>query len=413
MSDIRHYAVVTGAYWGFTLTDGALRMLVLLHFYELGYTPFQLATLFLLYEFFGIVTNLLGGWIGARHGLRQTLLGGLALQIVALALLAQVGTGWALGLSVAYVMVMQALSGIAKDLTKMSSKSAIKLVVPEDAHGTLFRWVAGLTGSKNALKGAGFFLGGLLLALLGFAGALLAMAGGLALVLLAALLLLPRDMGRAKAKVKLTHLLSKSAAINRLSVARLFLFGARDVWFVVGLPVYLYDVLGWGFSEVGAFLALWVIGYGFVQVVAPGLLRAVGLTSPLRATQVVTALLVLLPLAMIAALRQQVDAATVLVGGLALFALLFAMASATHSFLILAYSDREQVALNVGFYYMANAAGRLLGTLLSGWSYQAGGLSACLGGAAGLLLLAGVLSWWLPQPAGDIRIVPGAVPADE
>ena len=78
--DIRNYALVTASYWGFTLTDGALRMLVLLHFHQLGYTPVNLAFLFLLYEFFGILTNLFGGWIGSRFGLRLTLFAGLAIK---------------------------------------------------------------------------------------------------------------------------------------------------------------------------------------------------------------------------------------------------------------------------------------------------------------------------------------------
>ena len=154
----RNYAIVTAAYWGFTLTDGALRMLVLLHFHNLGYTPINLAFLFLFYELFGIVTNLFGGWIGSRLGLRVTLLGGLSTQVLALVMLSLVGPTWGTGLSVAYVMTAQALSGIAKDLTKMSSKSAVKLVVASDNQSLLFKWVAILTGSKNALKGFGVIL---------------------------------------------------------------------------------------------------------------------------------------------------------------------------------------------------------------------------------------------------------------
>ncbi len=267
--DLRNYVLVTASYWGFTLTDGALRMLVLLHFHKLGYTPVNLAFLFLLYEFFGILTNLFGGWIGSRFGLRLTLFAGLAIQVVALVMLSFVSTDWVAWLSVAYVMTAQALSGIAKDLTKMSSKSAIKLLVPEGNDSALFKWVAILTGSKNALKGLGFLVGGVLLSWLGFAGALWAMAGTLGLVLTGSMLSLKQDMGKSKAKVKFKQLFSKSREINMLSLARFFLFGSRDVWFVVGLPIFLYDSLGWSFSGVGGFMAAWVIGYGFIQAIAP------------------------------------------------------------------------------------------------------------------------------------------------
>src|SRR6056297_1498047 len=272
MTDLRNYMLVTAAYWGFTLTDGALRMLVLLHFYELGYSAVQIAFLFLFYEFFGIVTNLVGGWVGSHMGLRITLFAGLALQVVALAVLAMLNPAWPAVLSVAYVMGAQALSGIAKDLTKMSSKSAIKGLVPAGADGALFKWVAVLTGSKNALKGAGFFLGGLLLAWIGFCWSLFAMAAGLVVILAIAVLSLPAEMGRAKVKVKFSRILAKSREVNLLSAARLFLFGSRDIWFVVGLPVFLASSLGWSHAEVGGFLALWVIGYGGIQALAPKLL---------------------------------------------------------------------------------------------------------------------------------------------
>ena len=268
MTDMRNYTLVTAAYWGFTLTDGALRMLVLLHFHDLGYSAVQIAFLFLLYEFFGVVTNLVGGWIGSHLGLKITLFAGLALQVLALIGLALLDPAWPVALSVAYVMGAQALSGIAKDLTKMSSKSAIKVLIPAEAESTLFKWVAILTGSKNALKGVGFFLGGMLLTALGFRGSLLTMAAGLALVLMAAVISLPGDMGQARVKVRFSQILSKSREINLLSAARLFLFGSRDIWFVVGLPVFLSTSLGWSHAEVGGFLALWVIGYGGVQALA-------------------------------------------------------------------------------------------------------------------------------------------------
>ncbi len=399
MTDLKNYILVTAAYWAFTLTDGALRMLVLLHFHELGYSAVQIAFLFLLYEFFGIVTNLVGGWIGSHLGLKITLFAGLALQVVALFTLALLDPTWPVALSVAYVMGAQALSGIAKDLTKMSSKSAIKVLIPEGAEGTLFKWVAILTGSKNALKGAGFFLGGVLLASLGFRVSLLVMAGGLALVLAAAIVNLPGNLGQAKKKVKFTAILSKSQNINRLSAARMFLFGSRDVWFVVGLPVFLSASLNWSHAEVGGFLALWVIGYGGVQALAPNLLkRGLSRGTPQGGTASIGAfalagLTALIALGVYAGLSPWLT----VVAGLALFGLVFAINSSVHSYLILTYSDSDSVALDVGFYYMANAAGRLVGTLLSGVVFQLAGLAGCLWVSMAMILAAGIISLKLPR----------------
>lgn len=403
-SPIRNYALVTGAYWGQTLSDGALRMLVLLHFHVLGYTPLAIASLFLFYEFFGIVTNLVGGWIAARLGLKVTLFAGLALQVVALAMLALLNPAWSAAGSVAFVMVSQALSGIAKDLTKMSSKSAIKAVVPADAReGSLYKWVAILTGSKNALKGVGFFLGGALLAALGFAPALWTMAGVLLAILLGCVLALPGEIGRAKAKVPFRGVFSMSRPVNVLSAARFFLFGARDVWFVVGLPVFLAERLGWNFYQIGGFLALWVIGYGFVQAGAPVLTRR-GRSPGGMAAVGWTFLLAALPAGLALALeRGPWDLGVVITVGLAFFGVVFAINSAVHSFLILAYSDGDKVALNVGFYYMANAGGRLAGTVLSGWLFQVAGLPGCLWASAALALAAGALSLGLPPTNGALK----------
>ncbi|MBL8624383.1 MAG: organoarsenical effux MFS transporter ArsJ [Myxococcales bacterium] len=403
---MRHYVVVTAAYWAFTLTDGALRMLVLLHFHGLGYTPVQLAFLFLFYELFGVVTNLLGGWIAARMGVRVTLLAGLALQIGALGMLSALDPAWARAASVAFVMAAQALSGVAKDLTKMSSKSAIKTLVPADAHGPLFRWVALLTGSKNALKGAGFFLGSALLTGLGFRPALWAMAAGLAVVLAVALIQLPAALGRAKGKAAFRGVFSMHRDINVLSAARFFLFGARDIWFVVAVPVFLSVELGWGFTSVGAALALWVIGYGVIQSVTPSLLAPLtGGVAPGARVAVALAGGLALTLALVP-LGLHVGAArsAVVLAGLGAFGVVFAINSSVHSYLILAYSDGDKVALNVGFYYMANAGGRLVGTLLSGLVFQAAGLVACLWTAVGFAAAAGAVSLALADPPHRIAL---------
>jgi predicted MFS family arabinose efflux permease len=397
-ANVRNYLVVTGGYWAFTVTDGAIRMLVVLYFYELGYSPFEVAMLFLFYEFFGIVTNLVGGWLGARIGLNLTMHIGMAMQVVALSMLTVPDSL----LSVPYVMVAQALSGIAKDLNKMSAKASVKTLAGDGGESKLFRWVALLTGSKNALKGAGFFVGAALLQQIGFRGALAVLAGVLAGVLLVTALLLPRGVGKMSSKPKFTQVFSNRPAINWLSAARFFLFGSRDVWFVVGLPVFLYSVLGWSFTEVGGFMALWVVGYGLVQVIAPRLIRRShhgqgpgGGTARLWAF-----VLAVFPAAIALGLHYGLDPALVIVTGLVLFGVVFAINSAVHSYLILAYSDFDKVSMNVGFYYMANAGGRLAGTVLSGWVYQSQGLSGCLWWSTAFVLAAALLSFSLP-PVGS------------
>jgi len=400
IADKRSYTAVTLAYWAFTLTDGALRMIVLLHFHSLGFTPLDIATLFLLYEAMGVVTNFFGGWIGARFGLRVTLFAGLAIQIGALIMLAETDPAWAIGISVAYVMAAQALSGIAKDLTKMSSKSAIKLVVKEtEGQGLLFKWIAVLTGSKNALKGVGFFLGGLLLQLTGFVGALWSMAAMLAVTLIIAAFLVGPALGKVSAKIKSRDLFAKSRAINILSFARVFLFASRDVWFVVGVPLFMAEVLGWDFAEVGGFMAVWVIGYGIVQASAPRLLpKARDAAGATTAARVWAAVLLIVTAALTAAMMSPgAHAAEILIGGLLVFGIVFALNSAVHSYLIVAFSSDDDVTLNVGFYYMANAIGRFVGTLLSGLVYQYAGLTACLGVSAAMIALALIGALALPR----------------
>ena len=405
LSSLQQYSIVTANYWAFTLTDGALRMLVLFHFHELGYSTLEIAFLFFFYEFFGILTNLYGGLIGARSGLRFTLWVGTLLQILALLMLIPVAASWPKLLSVTYVMVAQAVSGIAKDLNKMSAKSAIKVVVPvrDDDVQTgdlqLFKWVAILTGSKNALKGVGFFLGGLLLTSFGFNVAVGLLAAGLAFAFLPTLAL-PGDFGQMKDKPSLSSLFSKSQGINVLSLARFFLFGARDVWFVVALPVFLEASLGWSFWEIGGFLGLWVIGYGIVQGSAPGLRRLWGKTTPpgVSSVQFWSALLTAIPALIAIALWREVDVSVAITAGLTAFGVVFAMNSSIHSYMVLSYTDSENVSLNVGFYYMANAAGRLTGTLLSGAIFLVGGMQACLWMSCLLVGLAFLSSCKLPIP---------------
>ena len=408
---LRNYALVTAGYWAFTLTDGALRMLVLLHFHDLGYSPVAVAFLFLAYEFMGILTNLLGGWVGARRGLNRTLVAGLGLQIVALAALTLQQASWREWVSVAFVMAAQALSGIAKDLTKMSSKSAVKAVAG-NGEGTLFKLVAILTGSKNALKGVGFFLGAVLLSSLGYDNSLWAMAAMLAVVVVALLVLLDEDIGRSKKKPPLRSILSKSTAINRLSAARFFLFGSRDIWFVVALPVFLDEQLGWSYSGIGAFLALWVIGYGAVQSFAPRVLTRDGALDEVRAAQRWALVLTAVAATMAVAVALDIAVTVAVVGGLIVFGMVFALNSSLHSYLVLAYSDDDEVALDVGFYYSANAAGRLVGTLLSGVLYLWDGLVTALWGTAVFVLITWLLTLRLPPVPANVSVSLASVDAD-
>ena len=395
-TQIKQYLVITGNYWAFTLTDGALRMLVVLYFHQLGYSSLNIAMLFLFYEVFGVITNLVGGWLGARLGLNKTMNIGLALQIIALVMLAVPAEM----LTVVYVMAAQALSGIAKDLNKMSAKSSIKLLVPKggaEAEHKLYQWIALLTGSKNTLKGIGFFLGGLLLTLFGFKNAILLMAALLSLVWLFSLVALTGDLGKAKSKAKFKDIFSKSPAINILSAARLFLFGARDVWFVVALPVFLAATFNWDHWWVGGFMASWVIGYGVVQTLAPAVTHRQNNKNTTNGAFLWASYLSVIPVAIALALHFDFYVQISLIVGLLTFGVIFAINSSLHSYLIVSYADGDGVSLDVGFYYMANAMGRLIGTVLSGWVYQQYGLEACLWISAFFIAAAALISTKLPK----------------
>lgn len=391
---VRQYLIVTGNYWCFTLTDGALRMLVVLYFYGLGYGALEIALLFVFYEVFGVITNLLGGWLGAKWGLNRTMNIGLGMQIFALAMLLVPDSY----LTVIWVMAAQALSGIAKDLNKMSAKSSIKVLVPKGESGQLYQWVALLTGSKNALKGIGFFIGGLLLTTVGFHNAILIMAIALGLVWTFSIWQLKGDLGKSKSKPKFSEIFSKSKEINILSAARMFLFGARDVWFVVALPVYLSSQFGWDHWTVGGFLAIWVIGYGIVQSLAPNITGKHSKQVPGAKIVTLWALaLTILPAGIAVGLQWSFYPQVILLGGLIVFGAVFAVNSSLHSYLIVQFASKDGVSMDVGFYYMANAMGRLIGTLFSGWIYQEYGLISCLWVSCAFLLFASLISLLLPK----------------
>jgi MFS transporter, APGE family, 1-arseno-3-phosphoglycerate exporter len=392
--NIRQYLIITGNYWAFTLTDGALRMLIVLYFHNLGYAALDIALLFVFYELFGVITNLVGGWLGARLGLNRTMNMGLALQVIALSMLLVPEPQ----LTVIWVMIAQAFSGIAKDLNKMSAKSAIKSLVPQNSESTLFKWVAILTGSKNALKGAGFFMGGGLLAWIGFQGSIATMTAGLVCVFSLSVILLKGDLGKAKSKPKFTEIFSKSREVNILSAARLFLFGARDIWFVIALPVFMASNLNWNHVEIGGFLAIWIIGYGFVQSIAPTLTRTTRTKLPSGRSAVGwAASLTVIPFAIYMAPALQLPQEWTLIGGLLIFGFFFAINSSLHSYLIVSFAKESGTSLDVGFYYMANAMGRLIGTLFSGWIYQNHGFYLCLIASGVFLIMATITSLWLPR----------------
>ena len=395
---LRQYLVITGSYWAFTLTDGALRMLVVLYFHQIGYSPIEIALLFLFYEFFGVITNLTGGWLGARIGLNKTMHIGLFLQLIALSMLL-VPLDM---LTVVWVMFAQALSGIAKDLNKMSAKSSIKLVVEGGTDGKLFRWVAGLTGSKNTMKGLGFFLGGLLLLGFGFQGAIYALLTPIIIAITLSLILLRKELGKTTHKPKFREVFSSSPAVNRLSAARFFLFGSRDIWFVIALPVYLSETLNWSHWQIGAFMAMWVIGYGVIQALTPKFTSSLDNQPPTAKLANWGLLLAIIPTLIAVALSNKLDPAVTLVVGIFIFGVVFAINSALHSYLIVEMAREEGVSLDVGFYYMANAGGRLVGTMLSGWIFQAYGLNLCLWLSALFLFASAAIAIMIKNPKSAI-----------
>ncbi|MEI7710177.1 MAG: organoarsenical effux MFS transporter ArsJ [Rhodospirillales bacterium] len=401
MTGLRNYLIVASAYFLFTSTDGAIRMLVLLHFYKSGYTPFTLAFLFLLYETAGIFANIGGGWLASRFGIPRMLATGLMLQIGGLFMLSALNPTWGATASVAWVVAAQGIAGIAKDLTKTASKSAIKASATEGA-GQLFRWVAWFTGSKNATKGAGFFLGGFLLQVVGFQMALWLMAAMLGVVLAGTMLSLPRTLGKAKSSKSFRELFAKTRAINLMAGARIFLFASRDVWFVVGLPVFLYGQ-GWQYMNVAGFIAAWTIAYGTIQATAPSLVARShdGLSREVPAARIWGLALTAIPaaLAFAIAIPGMPRPDLVLVVGLLVFGFVFAVISSLHSYLILAYAGSEKAAEDVGFYYAANAAGRLAGILLSGILTQHYGMAGCLWGSAVMLAVCFGITALLPSTA--------------
>jgi predicted MFS family arabinose efflux permease len=381
---------IGSAYSILTLSDGALRMLVLFHYYTLGYNALDLALVFVLYELFGVIINLVGGKLANRIGLLNSMRLGITLQIItliALAIPTELPAPW-------YVMLFQGFAGIAKDITKISAKSAITTISKSNTQG-LFRIIAAVTGAKNALKGVGFFVGGLLLVTLGMRIALGALViwVGIGVILT---FIVTSTFPAAKTK-SIRGILSPLATVNRLAAARVFLFGARDVWQAIALPIFVATAPNWGFWQSGSVMALYTIGYGFIQAFTPRILANVR-TPDGR----VTALLAVIPAvicltgAWVAQLRNLAVEPVLLI--VLLFSIAFAINSAVHSFLIAAYAEEGSVSLDIGLYYSANSLGRLFGTLASGWCYLEWGIIGAMIGAGVMFIPAALLAWPLTAP---------------
>lgn len=422
---LKPFVVISSSYLLFTITDGGVRTIVLFNAFERDFTAFQVSLMFVLYELAGVVTNFLAGIAGARWGLRSTLLAGLCLQVVGIGML----FGWQKSFTkteaIIFVTVAQMLSGIAKDLVKLGGKAVTKLVTPEGKEGRLFKMVSMITGLKNSLKGVGMFIGAALVQVTYF-GALGTMLGIVLLAVPWAVLSLESDLGRMRREnITLSSIFKKNHNVNFLSAARFFLFASRDAWFEVPLPFYLRspEGFGWERAAAGAFLGGWVIMYGQVQSWTPQLF-----SKPLRQfpankyhATLWVAILLVIP-ALLGSVMQfsdvfqsgtsQAAKIAIVVVALVAFAVVFAVNSSIHSYLVVKYSEGDKVAMNVGFYYMSNAAGRLIGTLVGGALFQwvgddfNDGLAACFWFSVALTAATIVITPFLDDSDGGLQCGP-------
>ncbi|KAK9829657.1 hypothetical protein WJX72_007147 [[Myrmecia] bisecta] len=420
------FAIISLAYILFTTTDGAVRMIVLLHAYQQGFTALALAGIFSGYELAGVVVNLLAGVAGARWGIKATLLGGLSFQMVALGMLLGWQTSWGQAQAIVYISVSQVLNGVAKDLTKLGGKTVTKLVTPDEKQQALFKLVAWITGFKNSFKGLGYLLGAVLLTV-NYYLSIGIMMGLICAALPFAVSGLSWQLGRSERKnVTLRAVFRMNYNVNMLSAARFFLFASRDLWFEVTLPYFLRSPasgIGWGRVLVGLYLAIWIILYGQVQSWSPKfLLKPLGQSPPNKWAAVLwAAVLVACPAAMTGVLFgsnvfgygvAKGTAVAVMTVILYLFCLVFAVNSAVHSYLIVRYAEGNKVAMNVGFYYMANAGGRLVGTLLSGILYTyvgdsiVQGFGACFAVSVAFVVISAVLASFIHDDVGGLNCGP-------
>ncbi|CAM9245362.1 unnamed protein product [Scytosiphon promiscuus] len=422
---MRNLYTAAMSYNGYTVTDGALRLIVLLHAADLGFNAIEIAFMFSAYEVAGVFTNLFGGVAGSKYGLRCTLLTSLTLQIACLAALTQTepilgdlkeatpGSTRYLEATI-YITAWQALAGVAKDLMKLTGKATPKLVTKEGAEGRLFQLVAWLTGMKNALKGFGSFLGALLVAQIGYVDSLWILVGICGIFVPVGIFGMDRGLGVSPGKnIDWKSLFSKGRNVNVLSAARFFLFGSRDVWFEIGLPLFLRVELGWKRELVGLILAGYIVIYGNLQAASTKLYKNADGTSrqPTGAAAYKwAAYCSLAPLITGIATyfthkvaESDLATALVLITGVVAFAAMFAVNSSVHSYLIVSYSNKDKVAMDLGFYYMANAMGRLVGVLVGGFLYHYTsddfGLSMCLIVACPFLVAAAAIAYRLPDPS--------------
>ena len=424
MFHVRNMYMSSIAYVVFTLTDGGARTIVLLHAHQLGFNAIEIALMFALYELMGVATNLAGGFFGSQHGLRFTVMLSLVLQLVGFTALACTGTVFGELKDATdsvrfeafwWIASCQALNGIAKDLMKLAGKSTPKLVTGPNENSKLFKLVAYLTGMKNSMKGLGYFVGGLLLAGTGYVGALAIMGGFIAILAPFSWIYLDSDLGIAKKRPKCSQVFNKNRNVNILSGARFFLFGSRDIWFEVAAPLFLAAApLDWSDGSVGGFMAGYTIIYGQFQALTATAFKTEKLKrNPNNRDVVILAMIcAVLPAALgglLYVIRDHITATqVVLIMGVALYAIVFAANSSVHSFMIVLYSNRDKVAMDLGFYYMANAGGRLVGTVASGFVFyhtkSEYGLSVCLWISSAFLLGAALVSMLLDKPQQETSV---------
>jgi len=424
----------------FTITDGAIRSIILLYANKLGFNAILIAVMFSMYELAGVFTNLFGGVIATRYGLKFTLLCSLVCQVVGLGLLLTIEpifgdleTMTNKGGATAFITFCQALSGIAKDLMKLSCKSMPKLVSKPGDDDKLFVLVAWVTGLKNSFKGFGSIVGAILINFTSLVTSVCVLLGIIGLIVPAPILYMDKFLGMNKKNAVFNlKVLQKGRDVNVLSLARFFLFGARDIWYEIAAPLFLSQALLWSDWTVGLFLGGYTIVYGFFQTSVSKLFKKSSkenLSSLAKvfnglppvsqvknwaygtAAQLVVWSCILYPLYRHLINTGNSDGALwginiVFVFGVLCFAILFAVNSAVHSYFIVRYAGKDKLAMDMGFYYMANAGGRLVGTLLSGVIYyyteKQFGLSVPLWSAGATMIAAGFVAIRLEEPATEM-----------
>jgi MFS family permease len=420
---IKPFVVISASYLLFTVTDGGIRTIVLFNAFQRKFSAFEVSIMFVLYELAGTFTNFLAGIAGARWGLKATMLAGLFLQLGGIGMLFGWSEKFTKEQAIIFVTIAQMLSGISKDLVKLGGKAVTKLVTPDSKQGVLYKRVSMITGLKNSLKGVGYFLGGALVQWSYF-GALGVMMGIVLLAIPWPALGLESGLGRTRREnITWRSVFKKNHNIQALSAARFFLFASRDAWFDVPLPFYLRskEGFGWERAAAAALLGAWIILYGQVQSWTPQLVA-----KPLKqfpANKYHAALWAginaVIPLVLGCFLQfsdifraHDVRAMMpILLVGVFVFAIIFAINSSIHSYLAVKYSEGDKIAVDIGFYYMSNSAGRLFGTLVGGALFEfvgnyTNGFAACFWFSLCLTVVAAAITPALKDDAGGLRCGP-------